>query len=252
MLLSVKDTLGYQIAAVDEDVGTLDDLLFDEASSKIRYLLIHTGSWLGGRSVLLAPAAFGSIQPGQRVLPTALTKQQVESSPRLDEARALSRAQEDMLYRHYGWVPYWEATLGAQAMAPSCWGAPARPGEVLASGAGDAQGAADPRLRSAREVTGYYVQAADREIGHLSDLLVDEHDWTIRLLVIDTRNWWPGRKVVVAPEWLERVDWPGQQIVVGLTRDQIKASPEYDPGQTLDRSYQERLYRHYGRPPYWR
>jgi hypothetical protein len=81
-------------------------------------------------------------------------------------------------------------------------------------------------------VIGYYIEARDGDIGHVEDLLVDEHDWAIRYIVVDTRNWLPGRKVVIATGWLERVEWATtHQIVVDLTRDQIRNSPEYDPSQ---------------------
>lgn len=93
-------------------------------------------------------------------------------------------------------------------------------------------------LRSAADVIGYYVRATDGEIGHSEDLLINEDDWTIRYLVINTRNWWPGKNVVIAPEWLSKVDWATRHIVVDLTRDDIRSSPEYDPTTTLDRSYQ--------------
>lgn len=251
MLLSVNDTLGYRIQAVDDDVGTLDDLLFERATSRIRYLVIDAGSWLTDRVVLLPPAAFGTMQPGERRIPTALTKQQVKDSPPMQTALTLSRSEEELLHSYYGWTPYWEATLPTDGLAPGYWGVLPPESATMPPEAPAGAAPAEPPLRSAKELIGHYVQATDGEIGHLSDLLIDEHDWTIRLLVIDTRNWWPGKKVVIAPDWLEQVDWMGHQITVGLTREQIKGSPEYDPARTLDRSYQEHLYRHYGRKPYW-
>src|SRR3546814_13431113 len=54
----------------------------------------------------------------------------------------------------------------------------------------------DPNLRSAVEVEGYHVAASDGEIGHIDDFLVDDTDWSLRFLVIDTRNWLPGRKEI--------------------------------------------------------
>ena len=93
---------------------------------------------------------------------------------------------------------------------------------------------------------GYYIGASDGDIGHVEDLLVNEEDWTIHYLVIDTRNWLPGKKVLVATDWLQSVDWHAQKIAVDLERDRIKSSPEFDPSK-LDRAYQERLHQHYGR-----
>jgi hypothetical protein len=49
----------------------------------------------------------------------------------------------------------------------------------------------DPHLRSTKDVTGRTIQAQDGEIGHVSDFVVDEEDWAIRYLIVDTRNWCP-------------------------------------------------------------
>ena len=65
----------------------------------------------------------------------------------------------------------------------------------------------DPHLRSSAAVTGYHIQATDGDIGHVEDFLLDDRSWTIRFMVVDTTNWWAGEKVLIAPAWIERVDW---------------------------------------------
>ena len=65
----------------------------------------------------------------------------------------------------------------------------------------------DPHLRSTRDVSGHHIQAADGEIGHVEDFIIDDETWAIRYLIIDTQNWWPGKKVLVSPQWIERVSW---------------------------------------------
>jgi hypothetical protein len=65
----------------------------------------------------------------------------------------------------------------------------------------------DPHLRSIAEVVGYRIQADDGEIGHLEDLLLEEADWSIHFLVVDTKNWWPGKKVLVSPRSVAEIDW---------------------------------------------
>lgn len=257
MQLSVNDTIGYGVRAKDgEDVGTVDDLLFDDATSMVRYLVINAGSWLSDQMVLLTPAAVGMPHPESRTTETALTKQQVKDSPPIDTDKPVSRAQEKTLHGHYGWTPYWESPVMA-GMGASYWGAmpilPKDSPETIAEAEqtqADAE-RGDPHLRSAREVIGYYVGAADGDIGHVDDLLVDLDDWTIRYVVIDTRNWLPGKQVLVATNWLTAVDWHEQKIAVDLERESIKSSPEYDRSMTLDRAYQQRLHEHYGRTAAW-
>ncbi len=106
-------------------------------------------------------------------------------------------------------------------------------------------------LHGVKKVTGYHIAATDGEIGHVEDFFVDEENWQIQYLLIDTSNWLPGRKVLISPQWIDEFVWEDSQVRVNATREQIKSSPEYNPGATLDRSYEGKLHQHYGFPPYW-
>ena len=48
---------------------------------------------------------------------------------------------------------------------------------------------------------------------------MEDSSWAIRYIIVDTRNWWPGKKVLVSPEWIERVDWSDSKVHVGVTRE---------------------------------
>ena len=67
------------------------------------------------------------------------------------------------------------------------------------------------------------------DIGQVEDFIIDDETWEIRYLVVDTRNWWPGKKGLVAPRWLDRVSWNDSKIYVNLSRKAIKNAPEYHP-----------------------
>jgi hypothetical protein len=76
---------------------------------------------------------------------------------------------------------------------------------------------------------GYTIQARDGALGHVEDFIVDDESWALRYMVVDTRNWWPGKHVLVPPQWIESVRWPQSSVVVDLLRETIKAGAEYDP-----------------------
>ena len=236
MLFSFEDIRGYQIRAVDDDMGSLRDLLFEDAASAVRYLVVETGGWLFGREVLLAPAAVGSVDPRAHVIETGLTTGQVKDSPSLDEEQPISREHEELLHRHYDWAPYWQGTTAAGLAAQ--WGlvglppAPAHDDPVEREVLEAERERGEPLLRSARDVISYHVAANDGDIGHVADLLVDDASWTIRHLVVDTGNWLPGKKVLIGPDRLRAVDWLERQITLDLSRSEIKASPEYHAGAT--------------------
>jgi hypothetical protein len=110
---------------------------------------------------------------------------------------------------------------------------------------------ADSHLRSTEAITGYRIEATDGEIGHVDGFLVDDEAWAIRYLEVATRDWWPGKKVLVSPEWIQRLSWEDSSVYAGLSREAIRNAPEYFEAVRINREYEDRLHIHYGQPPYW-
>ena len=249
MLRSAAEMIGYRILATDGGIGDLKDIYFDDKFWTIRYLVIDTGKWLPGKHVLISPLAAREPGLGEQALPVSLTREQVKSAPPADSEKPVSRQYEASLRQYYGWPFYWVTPPPGQMPA----GAPIGgipPVEAPDKRSVEPEG--DPHLRSVREVVGYQIAAADGDAGHVEDFIADTKTWTIRYLVVDTRNWLPGRKVLVALPWVDAVKWTDRSVQVGLTKEQIKESPECDPGQPVSRDYEQRLYDYYGRAAYWR
>jgi hypothetical protein len=109
----------------------------------------------------------------------------------------------------------------------------------------------ESHLHSSEAVRGYHLDALDGELGHLDQFIVDDNDWTIRYMVAATRNWWPGKKVLISPVWVESISWEESKVFVGLTQEAIQSGPEYNDSLPVTRGYEETLHHHFGRPPYW-
>ena len=255
MLRSVDELKGYTIEATDGDVGEVVQFYFDDGKWTIRYLVADTGGWLSGRKVLISPGALGKVDWNSKKLHVSMTKERVENSPDIATDRPVSRQHETAYYDYYGYPYYW---AGPQLWGdfpfpaypqPTAAGAP--PSAVQREVATASHRQEDVHLRSTQEVTNYYIEANDGDIGHVDDFLVDDENWTIRYVVVDTRNWWPGKKVLISPEWIRSVSWTDSRVYVDLSRDAIKNGPEYDPSAPLSREYESRLYNHYGRSQYW-
>ncbi len=89
-------------------------------------------------------------------------------------------------------------------------------------------GGADAHLRSAPEIVGYHVsKRRDGPIGHIEDLLFDEESWAIRYVVMNTRNWLPGKRSIISLGASPRPSWTGHPIWVDPTRDQETTRPEF-------------------------
>jgi uncharacterized protein YrrD len=52
MLTNVNHIKGLVIRATDGEIGTVDQLYFDDETWAIRYLTVATGGWLSDREVL--------------------------------------------------------------------------------------------------------------------------------------------------------------------------------------------------------
>jgi hypothetical protein len=107
------------------------------------------------------------------------------------------------------------------------------------------------RLHEFREVVGYHTHATDGDIGHVEDFVVDFETWTIRYLLLDTRNWLPGKHVLIPPAWANEVNWAEARVHVTVDRGAVRNSPEFDAEQPLTRDIEEQLYIHFSRRPYW-
>lgn len=251
MLRSIKDIHGYVLIGEDEEIGQCRDFLFDERFWTVRYMVADTGKWLPGRKVLVSPISLAEPDWATKRIPARLTRSQIENCPPLEEHMPVSQEYEARFLEYYGFPYYW--------VGGGLWGPGSVPRELYgmdpaqaAKAREEARDMAPNPLRSTKEVTGYQIAAADDDIGHVEDFIVETDNWALRYVVVDTRNWLPGgRKVLVAPDWITGVDWREGHVAVDLTKEAVENSPEYDPSEPINREYEIRLYDFHGRPTYW-
>ena len=245
MLNTAKTLKNYTLNGLDGDIGKVKEFYFDDQYWTIRYLIADTGSWLLDRQVLISPYALAAVNKDEKSIAINLTKKQIEDSPPLSTDKPVSQQFEASYYGYYGMPTYWGG--------PYVWGAsPYIERDRNKWNASNSGGKAwDPHLRSTHDVSGHHIQATDGELGHVDDFIIDDETWAIRYLIIDTRNWWPGKKVLFSPQWIERVSWNESKVFVNLPRETIKQSPEYTEESLLTREYETGLYGHYNRQGYW-
>jgi sporulation protein YlmC with PRC-barrel domain len=220
MLNKINTLKGYKLGSLEGEIGKVKEFYFDDKYWTIRYLVADTGNWLSDRLVLISPYALRAVNKEEHNVAINLTKKQIEDSPFLNSDKPVSRQYETDYHMYYGWPMYW--------IGPYMWGPYpyiARDRDVAASTSAEKKW--DPHLRSTNAVSGYHVQASDGEIGNVEDFIINDEAWAIRYLIINTRNWWPGKEVLVSPKLIERVSWDESKVFVSLTREAIKQSPEY-------------------------
>lgn len=245
MLWSIKSLRGYVIDATDGEIGKTEGFLVDTQHWILSYVIVKTGKWLLGRQVLLSPIAFHQPDWASHRFPVELTQEQVKNSPAFIHEQPISRQYQKELHDYYAWPYYW-------AMKSSLHPVPIPPvsPEKSINSECAAHKEQNSHLRSTQEVIGYHIQATDDEVGHVEDFIVEDELWMIRYIVIDTKNWGPGKKFLVSPANIQHVAWEKKKVYMRLSTQQIQEGLEYNPSEPVNRQYEVRFYDYYGRPKY--
>ncbi len=257
MLWNASEVIGCEIAASDGHIGKIDDILFDDSNWNVRLLVVGTGHWLSSRKVLLPSSALAKFDAKKKECQIKLTTQQIQESPDVETKRPVSRQMEASVYRHYGYRPYWNSGSGfiggigflggygysndlTGALSPqSAWWS-----EVETANAKREND--DVHLRSVNEVSGYHIHATDGQFDHVVDFLVEDADWRICYLIADTNEWWPGKKVLISPRSVKKIDWSVHLVNVDVDRQKVKGASTYAKSMLIDRSFEEDFATYYG------
>ena len=222
MLRNVRDLQHYTIHATDGDIGRVHEFYFEDQRWTVRHAVVSVGHWLSHQQVLVPTMFVAGVDEARKELHVTLTRNQVANSPTIDTEKPVSRQQEGKLCWHYGFT-----------------------GSTLPPHLRSAEG--DPHLRRTREVAGYDVHRGEERIGEVDDFLVDDGSWSIRYMVVDVRDWWPGKRVLVPPWGIECIRWEERAVQVALSRAHVKNAPTYNPARAIDADYEARIHAYFGR-----
>ena len=239
----VQDITQLTLHGIDGQVGTVQELYFDDQNWSVRYLVVKTGGWFSGRQVLIAPMMIGAIDDADASMQINLQKEQIEHAPSIENAKSISRRYEQTYYERFQWAPYWQPDT-------TMWGSPIPFPDISTMSLDEPLFSELPdrsHLRSSAAVIGYGIHAKDGEIGHMEDLVIDDEDWIIRYVEIDTCNWLPGKKVLVQTGRLGPFDRHSRSVTMALTRHAVQSAPAYDPSMLITPDYEVRLFTHYGK-----
>ncbi len=226
MLRDLNKIKNCVLQGTDGIIGTVADVYVNDQTWKIHYLAADTGNWLQGRHVLISTQSFVQSQMEVGSFRALVSKAQVESAPEFEIEKPISWEKEREICNYYQWSTYFPIDERELSVFPGI-------------------------LTSANGLKDFSLQATDGEIGKIINFLIDDANWTVRYLVVDTSKWLAGRKVLISPMWHKSINWAERMMVVDLNQDQIEKSPEYDPAAPIERVYEINLYKHYGKPHYW-
>jgi len=220
---NIKQLYGDKLAAIDGEIGHVKDFYFDDESWAIRYLVADTGSWLMGRLVLLTPHAFGKLDQSERTFTIKLQQKQIENSPPIESHKPVSRQFEIEYYGYYGWPPYWDGG-GMSGIGPIPVALPLLADRITSHPKHKHR--EDKHLRSTQAISGYHIQTSDGEIGHIIDFIVDEKNWTIRDLIVETGHWYSGKEILIPSSKVKQISYDESKVFVSLTKEDIQRTEE--------------------------
>jgi hypothetical protein len=194
--------------------------LVDDRSLETAFAVIDTSSWLPGRRVLVPPSYLKSIDAeGVQV---DLTQEAIKAQPDLASHLPVAMEGSAKMYSSYIWSSYpWGGVIGVPVTTELPLRSADRSDEAVVPNP-------DNHLRSLVEMKGYFIQATDGEIGHVEGYVLDSEDWNMRNLVVDTRNWLPGKKVVIPTEKFNDVSWPNRRVSLSMAKSEIESAPTRD------------------------
>ena len=106
-LRSCNELKGYQLHASDGDIGHVDDMLVEDRTWAIRYLVVNTSKWWGGHRVLVSPQWVDAVSWADSNVTVGLTRTAVQKAPEYDPDKPLDHQLEQAIFEHYGRPPYW-------------------------------------------------------------------------------------------------------------------------------------------------
>jgi hypothetical protein len=233
MLISTRSVLRCFVENEEGIVGKLEDLLFDDESWAVRYVVIEIGGWIYQHQVLLPPALIDVVDWPNRSIRTRLSYHELEEAPNVSEHRPISRNASSHVQYPVGPSACTFSTLTIPIVVP----VHDEPGEA--------------HLQSTQDVIGYVVESSDGEIGHLAEMILNaptghKGSWTFDNLVVDRGFWFPNRKIVLAPQQVGKIHCDARAIRLAMTLEEVQASPAFQPHAAKNHRIERVFYDYYG------
>ncbi|WP_190278407.1 PRC-barrel domain containing protein [Colwellia hornerae] len=242
MLRSLNEIMRFQLLGIDKKIGRCKDFLFDDKLWVIRYIVADSKEWLSkDRKVLISTISLREPYWEQYQFPLDLTRSKIENSPLVGEHQKISHQYETELFEYYGYAYYW-MNEGLWRTSPS----PMPLVETQLSKDNSKIKSEDWHLRSTDEVKKFKIYTTDQQVAHIDDFILNDDNWTISYIVIDTRHWVPGgRKVLISHKCIDAVNWAGCSITVNVNAQKIIENPLFDLERFIDPDYESQLRKYY-------
>jgi len=241
MLISLTELKSYRIEGTDGDIGRIDDLLFFRGEWVVRYVVAATED--RDTEPMLAVADIRRLDRRRHILFVNISRDEVSNAHTVDVEQPPDESDEDEGHELYGWPPYWLEE--GREVAPM--GTESGIEEPVKNP--DVEEFQSPELQRAGDLPGFYsIQTDGGEAGTLKDFVVEDETWAIPYLVIDTNTSVQApRRVLVATDYVQRVDWLGKSIQVSLSIDDVAGGLAFTSEEPITPEFEHSLREYYDR-----
>jgi len=230
MLQSVRELCRFRVCSTEGKVGKAADFYFDHTSWAVRYLVVNTGYWLIGDRILVRPNCIEPPDVAGRKIPLSLNNEELHGCANERSEQPLSAHHEALVDHRYGGSLYGRGggpvgrlhgVVNRQALAVAQSEQTAEPDSGLSE-----------NLYSALEIVGYQTEATDGPIGAVEDFLVDDDQWVLQYMVVNTKSSIDhvNPRALLPVAWIEHLSWPESRVHLHVNRHKVKHSPRYDMG----------------------
>ena len=189
----------------------MHEVLFDDQTWHARHIVVETGRWWRSHEVLVEPEMVECHDWKNRRLVVRGSVRHVRALPGAEADLPVARRKALEAAKLIAWEGYWTGMFRDGLTMPG-----------------------DPHLGSTKLLSGYHTIGTDGKLGHVADLLVDDEGWAIRYVGIETRNWGPGKYLLIEPSSIESIDWETREVRVAMPRAEILRGPHYDPSAPIE------------------
>ncbi|CAN5640067.1 PRC-barrel domain-containing protein [soil metagenome] len=224
MQRNINSLIGYSMGATDGEIGKVAEFYFEDENWNIRYMIVKTGGWLFGRSVLISPGALQIPNWKKSEFPVNLSKEQIKNSPDIDTDKPVSRQMDRRLYEYYSGQnnqPDGGFIAGGIGGIPGIL--PGIDHPILSEvNNPDKQFDDDLHLRSTKQVARYHIYGIDGEIGKVIDFIMDDTTWQLKYLIIEPLINIGGNLVLIHVENIKEIIWEKSKVVTNMSIEAVK------------------------------
>jgi hypothetical protein len=181
----------WSVRAADNDIGCVEDLLFDDRTWRVVAVAIHRRSIVRNDRALVARSWFGVSDPARGRFRLTCSRSDVRSGILADPVT----------------IPYFIQTPASGVRGIFAWLVSRVRQHRESTPEGTRAGyMRDNHLRWTEDIMGFCYQSTGGEIGIVEDILVDPDSMNLRSLFVERWNRSPGKHTTIAVRNIEGID----------------------------------------------